>query len=104
MKHPITNLEFGLIVAGVALVGVVAVSVFGSKEPGITCAMPLPRPGMTAEDNTPLQKTVLLDTQVDGGVRKVNPTPQCGYPRENTLQDNFDIENPADLTANASSN
>jgi hypothetical protein len=29
---------------------------------------------MIAEDNTPLQKTSLLDTQVDGGVRKLNPT------------------------------
>ncbi len=104
MKHWIIN--SGIAVVGLALVPTIAVSVFGGKSvSGITCAQPFPRlPGMTAEDNTPLQKTVLLDTQVDGGVRKVNPTPQCGYPRENTLQDNFDIENPADLTANASSN
>ena len=87
MKHPITNLEFGLIVAGVALVGVVAVSVFGSKEPGITCAQPFPRlPGMTAADNTPLQKTSLLDTQVDGGVCKLNPT-GCIL-----LEDNFGVD------------
>jgi hypothetical protein len=100
MKHPITNLEFGLIVAGVALVGVVAVSVFGSKMPHVevTCRHAFEPRGMTAEDNTPLQKTSLFDTQVDGGVRRLIPTPGC------ILQDNFDIENPADLTANASSN
>lgn len=107
MKHSITVVESSLIVAGVALVGAVAVSVFGNKVGGVGGGCGCPGrflPGMTAEDNTPLQKTSLLDTQVDGGVRKVNPTPQCGYPRGNNLQDNFDIENPADLTANASSN
>ncbi len=98
MKRRIIN--SGIACVGLALVPTIAVSVFGSKSgSGITCALPVPRlPGMTAEDNTPLQKTDLLDTQVDGGVRKLNPT-GCIL-----LENNFDIENPEDLTAKAGSN
>ena len=100
MKHRIIN--SGIAAVGLALFPTIAVSVFGSKSKsvsGITCEGQFPGlPGMIAEDNTPLQKTSLLDTQVDGGVRKPNPT-GCIL-----LENNFDIENPADLTANASSN
>ncbi len=76
MKHWIIN--SGIAAVGLALVPTIAVSVFGSKSKsvsGITCEGQFPGlPGMIAEDNTPLQKTSLLDTQVDGGVRKLNPT------------------------------
>ena len=87
MKHWIIN--SGIAVVGLALVPTIAVSVFGSKSvSGITCAQPFPRlPGMIAEDNTPLKKTSLLDTQVDGGVRKLNPTQN-----DNTLEDNFGVD------------
>ena len=77
----------GLIVAGVALVGAVAVSVFGSKVADLGGCQHFHPPGMTAEDNTPLQKTGLLDTQVDGGVHKLKPTPD-----DNTLEDNFGFD------------
>jgi len=106
MKHWIKQaaivVKYGLLVVGIALVGAVAVSIFGSKMPVDfrTCHSFEP-PGMTAEDNTPLPKPSLLDTQVDGGVRrlKLNPTRGCIL-----LLDNFDIENPVDLVTDASSN
>jgi len=52
MKHWITMVaivKYGLIVAGVALVGVVAVSVFGSKVADLGCCQPFHPPGMIAE-------------------------------------------------------
>ena len=87
MKRRIIN--SGIAGVGLALVPTIAVSLSGSKSLSvITCAQPFPGlPGMTAEDNTPLQKTGLLDTQVDGGVRKLNPTPD-----DNTLEDNFGFD------------
>lgn len=87
--------EYGLIVAGVALVGALAVSVFGSKVSDIMSTAGGVLPGMTAEDNTPLQKTSLLDTQVDGGVRKLNPTQD-----DNTLEGNFGVDGDEIIAGN----
>jgi len=94
MKHWIIN--SGIAVLGLVLVPTIAVSVFGSKSgSGITCALPSPGlPGMIAEDNTPLKKTSLLDTQVDGGVRKLNPT-GCIL-----LKDNFSVDGDEIIAGN----
>ena len=102
MKHSITVVESSLIVAGVALVGAVAVSVFGNKVGGVGGGYGCPGPflhGMTSADSGPIVVGKVVKT-------KINADGSIGIDSsaDSPMQDNLDIENPADLTANASSN
>ncbi len=53
-KRGAALVEYGLIVAGVALVAAVAVSVFGSKTAGMIAASAHVLPGANAADNGPI--------------------------------------------------
>ncbi len=91
--------EYGLIVAGVALVGAVAVSVFGNKVGGIVGTSAALLPGQTSADSGPIVvgKVVKTKTNADGSIG-------IDSSADNNMQDNFDIENPEDLVTDASSN
>ena len=64
-KRGAALVEYGLIVAGVALVAAVAVSVFGSKTAGMIAASAHVLPGTNADDNGAI--TVGHVVQTTGG-------------------------------------
>lgn len=55
--------EYGLLVAGLALSSMVAVSVLGGKVGGMIAAVATLLPGASAEDNAPVQVGRLIETQ-----------------------------------------
>lgn len=65
--------EYGLLVAGVALVATAAVSIFGTKTGNLIASIAAVLPGANAEDNAPINVGQLLETTdgttVDGGIR-----------------------------------
>ena len=65
-KRGAALVEYGLIVAGVALVAAAAVSIFGTKTAGMIGASAAVLPGAHAEDNGPIVAGKLIDT-VDHG-------------------------------------
>lgn len=54
--------EYGLVIAGVALMAAAAVSVFGSKTTQLIGAVAAVIPGGTAADNAPILNTRLIET------------------------------------------
>lgn len=54
--------EYSLLVAGVALVGAAAVSVFGHKTTDLMAAMAAVLPGAHADDNGPIVSGKLIET------------------------------------------
>lgn len=67
--------EYGLIVAGVTMVSLVAVSVFGSKVGGLIATSAMMIPGAYNDQNAPVQVGQMLETRtVDAngdGVREI---------------------------------
>lgn len=55
--------EYGLLVAGLALSSMVAVSVLGGKVGGMIASVATLLPGATAADNAPVQVGRLIETQ-----------------------------------------
>ena len=55
--------EYGLLVAGLALSSMVAVSVLGGKVGGMIAAVATLLPGASASDNAPVQVGRLIETQ-----------------------------------------
>lgn len=54
--------EYGLLIAGVALVTVAAVAVFGNKTNDMIAATAAVLPGAHADDNGPIQSGTLIET------------------------------------------
>lgn len=54
--------EYALLVAGVALVGAAAVSIFGHKTTDLMAAMAAVLPGAHADDNGPIVSGKLIET------------------------------------------
>jgi pilus assembly protein Flp/PilA len=54
--------EYGLIIAGVALICAAAISVFGHKTSDLIAAVAAVLPGAHAEDNAPLTSGKLIET------------------------------------------
>ena len=69
-KRGAALVEYGLIVAGVALVAAAAVSIFGTKTAGMIGASAAVLPGAHTEDNGPIVAGKLIDTKVnaDGSI------------------------------------
>lgn len=69
-KRGAALVEYGLIVAGVALVAAAAVSIFGTKTAGMIGASAAILPGAHQEDNGPIVAGKLIDTTVnaDGSI------------------------------------
>ncbi|MEM7409307.1 MAG: hypothetical protein AAF430_03615 [Myxococcota bacterium] len=59
--------EYGLLVAGVTLAALVAVSVLGGKVGGLVASVATLLPGATAEDNGTVQVGRLIETQTSSG-------------------------------------
>jgi Flp pilus assembly pilin Flp len=54
--------EYGLLVAGVALVATAAVSIFGTKTSDLIASVATVLPGAQPKDNAPLQSGQLVET------------------------------------------
>lgn len=54
--------EYGLLVAGVALVATAAISVFGTKTSGLIASVATVLPGVQAIDNAPIEAGQLIET------------------------------------------
>ncbi len=73
--------EYGLLVAGLALSSMVAVSVLGGKVGGMIAAVATLLPGASAEDNAPVQVGQLIKTRTadsnGDGVFEIGIDPQA---------------------------
>lgn len=60
--------EYGLLVAGVALVATAAISIFGTKTSGLIASVATVLPGVQDVDNAPIEAGQLIETTdaVDG--------------------------------------
>src|SRR5688572_3838849 len=65
-KRGAALVEYGLIVAGVALVAAAAVSIFGTKTAGMIGASAAILPGANSEDNGPIEAGRVVKTFNDG--------------------------------------
>jgi pilus assembly protein Flp/PilA len=59
--------EYGLIIAGVALISAAAISVFGHKTSDLISAVAAILPGSHAEDNNPIFSGSIIETTVEDG-------------------------------------
>jgi pilus assembly protein Flp/PilA len=58
--------EYGLIIAGVALISAAAISVFGHKTSDLISAVAAILPGAHAEDNAPMFSGSIIETGAEG--------------------------------------
>jgi Flp pilus assembly pilin Flp len=65
--------EYGLIVAGVALVAAAAISVFGHKTASMLAASASILPGAQTADNGPIAAGHIMDTTNQNGSITINP-------------------------------
>ena len=59
--------EYGLIIAGVALISAAAISIFGHKTSDLIAAVATVLPGAHADDNGPIVSGKLIETGTGGG-------------------------------------
>lgn len=85
-KRGAALVEYGLIVAGVALVCAAAVSVFGHKTAQMIGTSAAMLPGATDADNGTIVTGKVVRTTNDGGVITVDPG------EGNTLENNLGID------------
>lgn len=88
-KRGAALVEYGLIVAGVALVCIVAVSVFGHKTGQLLGASAAILPGAQDEDNGAIQVGKIVDT-TDGGSGPITLDTEG----TNSLGDNYGLSQP----------
>ncbi len=89
--------EYGLIIAGVALICAAAVSVFGHKTSDLIGAVAAVLPGAHADDNGPMTSGKLIETTVDGvtgGIELDAATIALGGDRLGT---NVGLDTPTDF-------
>ncbi len=85
-KRGAALVEYGLIVAGVALVAAAAVSIFGTKTAGMIGASAAVLPGANANDNGAIQTGKLIQTVDNGNGQTVDTTTL-----NNTMGDNLGV-------------
>ncbi|GJL69446.1 MAG: hypothetical protein NPIRA06_20810 [Nitrospirales bacterium] len=61
------SVEYSLLVAGIALIGAAAVSLFGHKTTDMMAAVAAVLPGAHADDNAPIVAGKIIETSVNGG-------------------------------------
>lgn len=71
-KRGAALVEYGLIIAGVALVAVAAISIFGHKTGGIIASTARVLPGAQAEDNQLVSVGKIVDTNTVNGAITVD--------------------------------
>lgn len=86
-KRGAALVEYGLIVAGVALVAAAAVSIFGSKTSGMISATTSVLPGANSEDNGLISVGHAVKVKNDAGVISVDNT----NPDDNNLGANLGL-------------
>jgi len=65
--------EYGLLVAGVALVATAAISIFGTKTSGLIASVATVLPGVQDVDNAPIEAGQLIETtDADTGLLQVD--------------------------------
>ena len=91
-KRGAALVEYGLIVAGVALVCAAAISIFGQKTGGIIGATARVLPGAQAADNALISVGQVVETKVglDGSIG-VNSDPGKLDGLEGTINDNLGL-------------
>jgi Flp pilus assembly pilin Flp len=90
-KRGAALVEYALIVAGVALVSLVAVAVFGGKVGKLMGVSAAVVPGATEDDNGTIVSGKVARVSNDGGVITLDPG------TENNLANNLGIDNMGDL-------
>ena|SRR5688500_10392674 len=88
--------EYGLIIAGVALVAAAAVSIFGTKTGGMIGMVSAVMPGAHAEDNGPIETGKLIQTTQDAN-GTISIDADAAASGDNTLGSTLGIENGEDL-------
>ncbi|MFN0243229.1 MAG: hypothetical protein ACKVWV_10095 [Planctomycetota bacterium] len=86
-KRGAALVEYGLIVAGVALVAAAAVSIFGHKTAGMIGASAAILPGAQAEDNGAIAAGQIIDTKNVDGTISVDTSALA----DNNLGDNLGV-------------
>ncbi len=90
--------EYGLIIAGVALVCAAAISVFGHKTNDLLAATAAILPGAHGDDNAPMMSAKLIETEVTPRGIQVDftgiATEGADTPR---LGNNFGLASPSDF-------
>jgi len=91
--------EYGLIIAGVALICAAAVSVFGHKTSDLIGAVATILPGAHGDDNGPITSGKLIETTVDGttGAIEVDAVGIAGNAGNPRLGDNVGLDTPLDF-------
>ena len=87
-KRGAALVEYGLIVAGVALVAAAAVSIFGTKTAGMIGASAAILPGANSEDNGSVETGKIIKTENNAGVIGVDTSD----PANNGLGANLGID------------
>lgn len=91
-KRGAALVEYGLIIAGVALVAVAAISIFGKKTGGIIGATARVLPGAQAEDNAMISVGQIAATKQDAnGNIQVDTSDAALNGQNGTLQDNLGL-------------
>lgn len=86
-KRGAALVEYGLIVAGVALVAAAAVSIFGHKTAGMIGASAAILPGAQAADNGPIVTGKIIKTeQTDDGINIASDA------ESSTMSDNLGVD------------
>lgn len=84
--------EYGLIIAGVALVAAAAVSLFGHKTTDLFAAVATVLPGAHGEDNAPVVSGRLIETtEADDGAIGLNLVAIAAGTDQDRLQNNLGI-------------
>lgn len=85
--------EYGLIIAGVALVAAAAISVFGHKTSDLFAAVATILPGAHGDDNNPIisGKLIETDTAGPGGEIVLDVAGIQGASGNNRLEDNLGV-------------
>ncbi|MCC9655014.1 Flp family type IVb pilin [Rhodopirellula halodulae] len=91
--------EYGLIIAGVALICAAAVSVFGHKTSDLFAAVATILPGAHTDDNGPITTGKLIETTADGtsGAIEIDAVGIAANSGNSRLGDNVGLDTPTDF-------
>ncbi|WDI42509.1 Flp family type IVb pilin [Bremerella sp. P1] len=89
--------EYGLIIAGVALICAAAVSVFGHKTSDLISAVATVLPGAHADDNAPMTSGKLIETVPDGTTGAIELDATTIAAGGDRLGNNVGLDTPTDF-------
>lgn len=91
--------EYGMIIAGVALICAAALSIFGHKTSDLIAAVAAVLPGAHAEDNAPIESGKLIETTAGTAANPIELDAGTIVTNSNTnrLGVNVGLDTPADF-------